>query len=193
MKKTFKYLLLSLMIAPVAMTGCKKGDGDPFLSLKSRKARFTGEWTVTAGKGSDSGNGSASSWTYDGSQKVTTFTSPTAFSTTNKYTVEYDIEKDGSFTMTNTDNNASTAVVTTIKGTWNFTGRVGELKNKQQVLFTITSVSSSGGTVTYAGSDCPTQLIELYELKNKEIIIKSTGSDSSNSTTTEEEWTWTAK
>lgn len=32
--------------------GCKKGEGDPFLSLKSRKSRLVGEWTID-------------SWTYN--------------------------------------------------------------------------------------------------------------------------------
>lgn len=46
--KTTKSILMILAAAVVipALNSCKKGEDDPFLSLKSRKARVTGEWII---------------------------------------------------------------------------------------------------------------------------------------------------
>ncbi len=49
--KNFKLTLVAgLLLATVGVqfSGCKKGAEDPFLSLRSRKARLTGEWTVSS-------------------------------------------------------------------------------------------------------------------------------------------------
>lgn len=182
--------MLVLMIAPVLFSGCKKGEGDPFLSLKSRKARLVGEWNVTAGKGSSTNSGSTTTWTYDGAQNVTTYPSPFP-SSTDKYTMKYTFDKDGTYEMVYTDNNTSTPEISTAKGTWNFTGRVGELKNKSQLVITTTSYTNSGGTVTVSGSEAMNEIMDIYQLKNKEIIIKWAGTDSDGDTE-EGEWTWTA-
>ena len=40
-----KNLLLILALV-AAFTSCKKGENDPFLSLKSRKGRLAGDWIV---------------------------------------------------------------------------------------------------------------------------------------------------
>jgi hypothetical protein len=48
-KNLFSLAAAGLMLAVgLQFSGCKKGEEDPFLSLRSRKARITGEWTVTA-------------------------------------------------------------------------------------------------------------------------------------------------
>ena len=46
MKNFISIILLNAVL--VFFMGCKKGDEDPFLSLKSRKARLTGEWTINS-------------------------------------------------------------------------------------------------------------------------------------------------
>ena len=51
-----KLLLLgaAAMVLVANLSSCKKGENDPFLSLKSRKARLCGEWTVTKSEGTSS-------------------------------------------------------------------------------------------------------------------------------------------
>lgn len=39
-------LLISVVIGSLTFESCKKGPNDPFISLRSRKARMVGEWTV---------------------------------------------------------------------------------------------------------------------------------------------------
>lgn len=71
--------------------GCKKGEGDPFLSLKSRKSRLVGEWTID-------------SWSYHMATNsvlnmVSTYSSlSTTYSYTSKYTgaQTYDLNIDKS-------------------------------------------------------------------------------------------------
>ena len=48
MKNSIKLAALALVIAATSFSGCKKGENDPFLSLKSRKSRAAGEWKLSA-------------------------------------------------------------------------------------------------------------------------------------------------
>lgn len=41
-----KLSILLVITVSLFINGCKKGDGDSFISLKSRKARLSGEWTI---------------------------------------------------------------------------------------------------------------------------------------------------
>ena len=47
MKKNILFIALSLVVGSTVLTGCKKGENDPFLSLKSRDARITELWKLT--------------------------------------------------------------------------------------------------------------------------------------------------
>lgn len=62
--KTIKNLLMAIAIVAIVMpafNSCKKGEDDPFLSLQSRKARVTGEWTVDNWKEESNFNSTSSS------------------------------------------------------------------------------------------------------------------------------------
>lgn len=189
-----KIALAAVTISALAFTGCKKGEGDPFLSLTSRKARLAGEWKVTKGEGGRTYTFASTNFTetmtYDGTQAVTV-TSTSAGSTTNtdKYTWEMEFEKDGKFVMTSTDNNSSTAVVETMSGVWNFTGGVGEMKNKSQVVLYVESWTSGSNSETYTGSNRPTMLYDIYQLKGKEIILIDKGTGSNGNEVREYKWT----
>lgn len=46
MKKLSVYVLLLIVLSSIMVfDGCKRGDDDPFFSIRSRKARVTGDWT----------------------------------------------------------------------------------------------------------------------------------------------------
>lgn len=67
MKTTTKILatiVISTMVIPV-FNSCKKGESDPFLSLRSRKARVVGEWTIDKWK-EESNYSSSSSYSPSG-------------------------------------------------------------------------------------------------------------------------------
>lgn len=207
MKTSLTLGLSVLLAASLVLDGCRVGDGDPFLSLRSRKARLAGEWHVTSGEGSTIFNGASgtqtTTWSHDGS--IYTEVTP---SLTIAYglTIEYEFEKDGAYSMTSskTYGSPATTIVVSDKGKWNFTGGVGKTKNKSQIVLraesrvqsTVTGSSTVTQTFTYNGSDMPTTIYDLYELKNKEIIITRDGSwtdDTGQTTTQKEKWTLSPK
>ncbi len=57
MKKLTQSVLAILVVAS-SITACKKGEDDPFLSLRSRDARLIGEWKLTAVSGKTTATGS---------------------------------------------------------------------------------------------------------------------------------------
>lgn len=200
MKKIFKFSLIALMVAPFALTGCKKGENDPFLSVKSRKARLVGEWTVSKGEGKSTSGSTTTTWTYDGTTETQTTGSNTS---TRTVTYSYTFEKDGSMTYVETETGtilgAAYTDVSTQTGMWNFRGRVGDAKNKDAVIVTVNSFTNtytiSGNTNTSTnsctGDDCFSVVLEIDRLSNKEVILKSTGTstDASGTDTSEDSWT----
>ena len=195
--KKLLFSLTCLSIVAASIDGCKKGDGDPFLSLRSRTSRMAGVWTVGSGTGTKTNSsGTVTTETYDG----TTLTSTSGSNATIKtISYKYTFEKDGKYKSETT----STEKIATISytkvesesGTWNFTGGVGEIKNKSQLFMqtlTSTTTTTPGGTtfVTYTGFDGPQMLYDLYELKNKEVVVKQKGTESNPSSSFESSWTW---
>ena len=180
MKSTVVLLLSALVIAS-SFSGCKKGENDPFLSLRSRKSRLEGNWVIVKEEVSETNiNGSTTEImqsVYDGKMKVTTTTTTVgALSTTVidtvKYTVNFDIKKDGNYKIIAANENKIDIVTT--EGTWLFLGKskLNDLKNKEAILLTTTKqvVSSNpvANSVNYEGLNGLTIVIDA--LKNKEMM-----------------------
>ncbi|MBI3233934.1 MAG: hypothetical protein HYZ42_07810, partial [Bacteroidetes bacterium] len=51
MKKNSLLTLVVLMAALTTLNSCKRGDNDPFLSLRGRDGRLKGAWTLSAVSG----------------------------------------------------------------------------------------------------------------------------------------------
>jgi hypothetical protein len=193
MKKTLVFAILGFMIAGTALESCKKGDGDPFMSLHSRKGRLSGDWKLVSGTGTDVNGSNTTTYTYDGTNVVA---SPGGSS---GYTLEWKIEKDGSYTSTEVQTYGGITQTSTTTGVWNFTGKIGDDKNKDHVVFyprSETVVTASGSstvttTDTYTG-DVNSSTMQLTTLKNKELVVKSTytHTDSNGTTSTTSEFTF---
>lgn len=171
MKKLKQLFLISIIIV-FAFPSCKKGENDPFLSLRSRKARLTGEWELKAGTLTFTDISGSWTTTYNG----TTATSPSG---TYLYTEKWSIKKDGSFELTNNFDGD----ISTTKGYWSFGDKVKgmDLKNKESVIFRVTSETyvnnGNTNTGTYTGTSCPVFTYNIIELKNKVMAIKVEGTD----------------
>lgn len=209
MKKIQKSVLVLLAIAFV-MPACKKGENDPTISLRSRKARVAGEWKVSSMEATStntytptSGSTSTSSETtkIDGTTLTMTESdaSGTETSTGTVKTYTYTFDKDGtwksvmetSFTETNSWGTSITATKHESEGVWNFLGKVGEDKNKENMSVSTTKVTTttsytytatgsstsdtdnSVSTQTYAANEV-VSIWKLTQLKNKEMIAEST-------------------
>ena len=173
----------------ISFSGClKKGEDDPFVSLKSRKARVAGDWKVTSltytTTYTNSGVTSTEIMTMNGSTYTLTETDPSGTTTTTgTWTIENTFDKDGTYKSTDTEDGD----VTSSTGTWNFSGGVGELKNKSQITMYELSSTSTGNSNTWTGNYVD-QAYDLKELKNKMMVwhYKSTSSSSSNSSSSYE-------
>lgn len=55
------------------------------------------------------------------------------------------------------------------------------------------TMTQGSASVTYTGDDGPVSMMDIYQLKNKEIIVKTSGTTSTPASSNESEWTWTAK
>lgn len=155
MKKTMLALFGAALL--VAVPSCKKGANDPALSLKSRKARVAGEYTV-----SKYSNTTYNTWSTDPTTTVTDYagsSSATVTTTSNGTTTtetlpislyEYTFDKDGTWSMkynyqsknsysTNTSDVVETVDhVTTNSGTWAFVGKTKDgYKNKERIQLSV--------------------------------------------------------
>jgi hypothetical protein len=200
MKKQFLFAVLGLMVTATVLDSYKKGENDPFMSLRSRKSRMAGEWTITKGEGTSTTSSPATSttWTLDGTALTTTATvgSTTYPPVSSTLTTTFTIEKDGTYKMTSTETAGSNTDVTTESGIWNFTGKVGEYKNKDHVVFSpLVSTSQSGSgpvnTTTYTGDDSPSYLFYIDQLKNKEMILMFDGTTVTSGGTSTNKGSWT--
>ncbi len=50
MKKTALFPLMAIILVVFSLSSCKKGEEDPFISLRSRKARLTATWNLKEGQ-----------------------------------------------------------------------------------------------------------------------------------------------
>lgn len=204
MKKIKQFLSLALagLVAAVIYSGCKKGEDDPFLSLRSRKARVAGDWKVSKieGKTSDTFSGSATNCTrnFDGSTYTETCGSGNPLVATGTW--KFTFEKDGTFTEDLDFSETGDRTVEHYEGTWTFLSGIGDKKSKEQIAFTYTELSidntPSGATANssmWTGKDRIYVVWDLKKLKSKEMVwyVKSSSSSDNVSTSGESTFTFT--
>lgn len=226
--KKYQKLVLVVLAAVAVLPACKKGEEDPFLSLRSRKSRVAGEWTVefreekvTNTKVSPSvSSTSTETTTINGSTYTYNYLSGSTTTTVNGTVGTYKVtfEKDGAwkstyeyttvFTFGTSPFTTKETTITQIEssGIWNFLGKIGDAKNKENMsvsttsektVKTITSVTTTPGSVdtdvtteTSSKSYAPNESVQVWkliELKNKEmkgeIQIDNSSVNSTTSTT----------
>jgi len=179
MKKNLLRFAIVLFVSVIAFSGCKKGDDDPFISLRSRTARLAGDWKLS---GMDYTSTSTSTYsgtsyttttkvTYSGTVKTSTSTtSGQSNTTTTVYTETLTIEKDGTFSGTVIDDGDAS----TYAGNWMWVkkNKSQDLKNKEAVIMTMTNYTGDGDSDTYSGkSNSPSDMWVIKKLANKELVI----------------------
>ncbi len=132
----------------ILLSSCKKGSEDPTLSLRSRTNRLTGEWQMLSGKEErNNANGNFINEYKDG--LVYTGINPLI----RKCTWDFTFKKDGTFISDRKEYlDSVTYKFEKRTGKWNFLGKVGDFKNKEQILITIDHVEeiSSFLGITYS-------------------------------------------
>jgi hypothetical protein len=157
-------------------TNCKKGEEDPEFSMRSRKARLTGDWRLKSGNLGitflEVGNTITSEDYIFDSKGATIYVTPTSNNLViykMAYFLNLNINKDGSFYM---EEQAGVDVLKA-EGVWNFTSRVGDSKNKDALLFVIEKVSSGATNKHIFNKFISEFSYKLLELSNKEIKFET--------------------
>jgi hypothetical protein len=178
MKKTLLVLLVVAMAIP-AFQSCKKGDNDPLISFRSRKARLVGEWTLREGNVTETDiNGTIYNTIFDGSLQTLTVNANAPI--VEPYTDKVTINKDGSYKKETTDD--SNIIIS--EGVWYFGKKNKELdiKDKETVWFTRTSYHYNNLNYNYSGTKAfnSDNIWLIGELTNKEIILILDGANTLN-------------
>jgi hypothetical protein len=169
-----------LLFVILMLSACKKGENDPLISLRTRKARVAGEWKMKEGTLLSEKRDrnyhlyifrttySKNTWERTNDYFFQgTSQGQSKYSGTCKY--EMSVKKDGSFKYSQTEDN----VLKISYGTWSFSGSVGKHKNKDQLLVTLDSVTNNyAKTIFYKGSDLALTYT-IKELRNKKMVLLS--------------------
>ena len=179
---TYKQILLLLFFAlTLIVPSCRKGENDPLISLRTRKARVTGLWKLESGTYNYVSPGIINlEVEYDGENATERLNGK--FKEAYDYSIEFKISKNNTFERVIVARGFSK----TEKGNWFFNKKSKELglKNKEAIILSFTSVESSGITTTYSGARSD-EILVIDRLKNDELIFKDEKTFSSTTTDTE--------
>jgi hypothetical protein len=162
---------VSIILISIVTTACKKGESDPFFSLRTRKNRVVGEWTLESGtyRNTEQDIGapmtesiefSSNGYTYlvDGIGYVAGAKGP--------YYRKLTFTKEGRVRIVESIDN----LLLTTEGTWDFNSGVGKEKNKEQIIINVQSFSNSSGKKTYLGNQ-KYLTYSIKELRNKKMVL----------------------
>ncbi len=172
-----------MVLVLLPLTACKKGDNDPFLSLRSRKNRVCGKWKLSKGKlmtsVTDNNVQTSSSRTAVYEEFQVTYTQMPGNTTwKNNRSEILTFDEDGSFTQTIIETPVgSLSNQTQVEGRWAFYGRNNkeELKNQEALSISVTSnTQTTGSTSTYYTDEAPitASIWRLEELRKDKMVVK---------------------
>ena len=189
--KSFRGIALLILGAGIFLTwnGCKKGPEDPFFSIWSRKHRVVGDWQIVSYRVDDKD----SLRRVIDSSSIVGACGPEVDKEIHYYDAKWSFDKDGNFsqnlkilietTIDIVNNTAPCPDVVTLDSTiavtvknWNFTGKVGDVKNKEQLLL-------------FDPETKETVIYDIIELREKEMKLETEVIDPVTNTATIEEYT----
>lgn len=196
--KKFRYLLLLTLAFAIffpVFQSCKKGEGDPFFSIYSRKARLCNEWKVSKYIETYEIKDTTITTEIDENKKKIKVEARFIDTTIYRYhlltgELTYKFEKDGSYERYEafTDDTTFVNNVTVQTGLWYFTGggkgsstKEKELLALQMTQLTFNPMSPTTYTITYSG-DNELDIYHIYSLKKDEIVLKINRSETTNIT-----------
>jgi hypothetical protein len=190
------FIIIAVIIIS-SLTSCKKGDGDPFFSLLSRKQRLDGNWKISFLSLKYEAGKRTLEITFDGKNKAEYYTvrdsvfhvllpdphdSVADYYRDDFYTgqIIFDFDKAGTYyykeDLTNDENGL--AETSEIDGLWYFTGgnKHTKYKNKELLALQVTRyvfnpAYSESHTTTFQGENT-LDIYEIYALKSNEVYLK---------------------
>jgi hypothetical protein len=132
MKTKFLKLVVLLLVTATVLEGCRKGENDPLISLRSRDARVTGDWKLVEFESTRTDFFSSGNMTF--TDVRTTSYDGTTWTTTNpggtnsySYSRNLLIEKDGTYIYSETNDGDYEEE----SGRWSW---LNDAKNKRRIL-----------------------------------------------------------
>ncbi len=167
---TYKSIFFGALVLGLSVSGCKKGEEDPFLSLKSRTARLAGDWKLVEGTMTETDEDGTYTTTISESQWVTT--GPADYSNTQMINIDFTFDKNGTYVQTivsTSDNLSSTSVN---EGAWFWLGKNKEEELKKKEAIALVGQKSIEGDyqATNDGIDYSDNYI-VKRLTNKEMVL----------------------
>jgi len=179
MKKQILKLSMAVAIIALVFSGCKKGENDPFISLKSRTSRLTNTWELSAMDYTTTSVNSTYTFSYkysysSGIQTVTSTTtvggSSSTTTSTSTLTKKITFEKDGTYKVEINDDGD----LSTIEGNWAWLGKSkpAELADKEAVMLSSTKEVDGSDTDNYSGkSNDFDDMLVFDKLSSKELVV----------------------
>jgi hypothetical protein len=177
--KTLVKASFIVAVAAIVFTGCKKGENDPFLSLKSRTSRLSKEWKLTSADYTTTNKTtltgldytSSNHYTYDGTNmnaagSVTWGTNTSTTNSSKPFSIILEFTKEGSLEQTVSDDGD----VSIDAGYWSWLlkNKDLDLSNKEAIVISFASNSD----YTYTGTSIsPNEVMVFDKLAADEFII----------------------
>lgn len=171
---TKSYTLLVALVASISIlvSGCKKGEDDPIISLRTRKARAEGDWRLVSGTAGYTTKGYNETYDFDGTNVTANYTEAEPIIYTGRYLLNLNISKEGKFTFKEVIAGSTLEA----SGDWNFNKGGGESKKKEEFIFTINSVAKGKTNDLHFFNRLNTNFTyQIKELRNKRLVIHSSG------------------
>lgn len=175
MKKLYPRYLFFFLILMLILPGCRKGEDDPFLSLRSRTKRLCGDWTMTEFReyhydGSDSAHSDMYEVSMKDGQGSVLYKGNVmenfSFNETWKF------EKDGNYQIESLINGAK--INQQGVWTWSEKDKNSGYRKKECIYLTIKKYSSGTTIVEYSGRTMSSSYImALRCISNKVMIFKT--------------------
>jgi hypothetical protein len=170
-----KLILFVIIVSNVLFqAGCvRKAEDDPFISLRTRKARLVGKWELESGNGTYSelrSRGYEDVWKYENGIETYFRFNPNWPNTELKYWSQLEFKEDETFEWVHI---AAVGGIGTMKGRWNFIHDDQRRENKTKLLLTPESIS---GVWPYAviiqfPVRQPTPIFKIEELRHKKLVL----------------------
>jgi hypothetical protein len=197
------FFLLTLITAFSLTSACKKGEDDPGISFRGRKARLSNDWVLESGKVAiktfpPTGGSSYQTNINYNQGGLYTVSRTDGFTDKGNYEIDLRIFKDGRFTKEHNETPENqTRGTSTEEGTWHFSGGGGNIKKRELLTLYkekstfISQNATLNTTINYNGGN----LFEINRLANNELILKASQRVTNGGTINEitEEWTFVPK
>lgn len=172
-------LNLLLIVLALSCIGCKKGEEDPTISLRSRKTRICKEWRVSEGTSKyyqlspSNTNSGISTYNELYTTSDVTIAISNGYTGKGRYTYTFEIKEDGTYNIyKNIELDDGNNIVETERGAWYFLTKNKDLKTKtfEIIAFQPTRYNTMGLSVSMISSN--PVLYRIIELRNDKLHLE---------------------